>query len=326
MTMKIAYAFRRSTYYPFESGAAWELPDERALSGYLGKARDIGFDGVELGIDNFLSSSSDASGSSMASGASNGGLAVDARRVAEMRKRLDGEGMPCVAVRAGGALRYPRTAAHNRKRLETAVEIADGLGAGIVNTALSGPARNRMRDTGPSGAPESHGSSQTASEEDFVRTAAALREVGAMAGARGIHITVEVHQHSIADNSWSTLHLLDLADSEFVHANPDLGNVLWNYDEPEETMEQCISALAGRSKYWHCKSLNRVHIPELDHSYYIRVPLPDGDIDYRFAIGAMVDAGYDGYLAIEGANAGDQLHKDRRSVDYVRGILGELEA
>ena len=47
--MKIAYAFRRSTYYPFEAGAAWSLPDERALPDYLGKVRDIGFDGIELG-------------------------------------------------------------------------------------------------------------------------------------------------------------------------------------------------------------------------------------------------------------------------------------
>ena len=63
--MKIAYAFRRSTYYPFEAGAAWSLPDERALPDYLGKVRDIGFDGIELGLDNFLSDSS------------NGGLKVD---------------------------------------------------------------------------------------------------------------------------------------------------------------------------------------------------------------------------------------------------------
>ena len=62
MTMKIAYAFRRSTYYPFVSGAAWELPDERALPDYLGKVRDIGFDGVELGIDNFLANAPNASG------------------------------------------------------------------------------------------------------------------------------------------------------------------------------------------------------------------------------------------------------------------------
>ena len=55
----------------------------------------------------------------------------------------------------------------------------------------------------------------------------------------------------------------------------------------------------------------------------MRVPLPDGDIDYRFAVNAMQDAGYDGYLAIEGAVLGDQLHADRRSVEYVQGILAE---
>ena len=311
--MKIAYAFRRSTFYPFVAGAAWSLPDERALTDYLGKVRDTGFDGIELGLDGFLSGS-------------NGSLDVDRRLVDELRKRLDDAGAPCVAIRAGGALCYPQTAAHNRKRLEVAVDVAAQLGASIVNTALSGPALNRMQDTGPSGAPESHGSSQMASEEDFVRTAQALREVGELAGDNGVNITIEVHQHSIADNSWSTLHLLDLADSPFVHANPDLGNVLWNYDVPEETMEQCITALAAKSKYWHCKSLNRIHIPELDHSYYVRVPLPDGDIDYRFAISAMVEAGYDGYLAIQGENTGDQTYKDRRSVNYVRGILAELEA
>ena len=32
-------------------------------------------------------------------------------------------------------------------------------------------------------------------------------------GASGVSITIEVHQHSIADNSWSALHLLDLTDS-----------------------------------------------------------------------------------------------------------------
>ena len=101
--MKIAYAFRRSTYYPFEAGAAWSLPDERALPDYLGKVRDIGFDGIELGLDNFMS------------GSSNGGLDVDESKVNEVKKRLDDEGTPCVAIRAGGALCYPQTAAHNRK-------------------------------------------------------------------------------------------------------------------------------------------------------------------------------------------------------------------
>ena len=195
----------------------------------------------------------------------------------------------------------------------------------MVNTALGTPPRDATLDTGPSGEPSSHGSSALATEDDFVRTANALREVGAVAGDHGINITIEVHQHSIADNSWSTLHLLELTNSPNVFANPDLGNVLWTYEEPEETMEECIVALAPHSKYWHCKSLQRVHIPELNHSYFIRTPLPDGDIDYRFALSAMHEAGYDGYFALEGTNTGDQLHKDKRSVDYVKDILAELE-
>src|SRR5688500_20151264 len=88
----------------------------------------------------------------------------------------------------------------------------------------------------------------------------------------GVDISIEMHQHSIADNSWSCLHLLDLIDRPNVGVNPDLGNLYWNYDVPEESNEACITALAPRAKYWHCKQLLRVHIPELTHAYYLQVP------------------------------------------------------
>jgi hypothetical protein len=39
----------------------------------------------------------------------------------------------------------------------------------------------------------------------------------------------------------------------------------------------------------------------------------------------MVDAGFDGYLAIEGATDGDQLYSDRRSFEYVKSVLAEIE-
>ncbi len=76
--------------------------------------------------------------------------------------------------------------------------------------------------------------------------------------------------------------------------------------------------------YWHCKNLQRTHIPEIRRSFFHRVPLPDGEIDYRFAISAMLQAGYDGYLAVEGAQKGDQLTQDRRSLDYVRQLVREI--
>ena len=306
--MKLCYAFRRATFYPFAARAAWDiLYDTKTRSEYLGRVSDMGFDGIEMGFDAF------------------GGFEATKERAKEFQAVLTDAGVPCVAIRVGGGLCQPSEAALNRRRLEKAVEIAGWTGVGVVNTALGSPPRDATLDTGPSGQPSSHGSSALATEDDFVRTAVALSEVGRQAGDIGADITIEVHQHSIADNSWSTLHLLRLTDSPHVFANPDLGNVLWTYEEPEETSEECITALAPHSKYWHCKSLQRVHIPELNHSYFIRTALPDGDIDYRFALSAMHEAGYDGFFALEGTNTGDQLHKDRRSVEYVKGILAELE-
>ena len=306
--MKLCYAFRRGTFYPFIAGAAWNIPDDpKTRTEYLGKVNDMGFDGIELGFEAF------------------GGFEATEETAREFQAVLSDAGTPCVAIRAGGGLAQPNVAAENRKRLEKAVEVAGWIGVGIVNTALGTPPRDATLDTGPSGEPSSHGSSALATADDFVQTANVLREVGMRAADVGADITIEVHQHSIADNSWSTLHLLELTDSPHVHANPDLGNVLWTYEEPEESTEECIVALAPHSRYWHCKSLQRVHIPELNHSYFIRTALPDGDIDYRFALSAMHEAGYDGYFALEGTNTGDQLHKDKQSVDYVREILAELE-
>ena len=55
--MKIAYAFRRTTVYPYTAGfygpGGWGLPDEPALTTFLKKINEIGFDGIELGFEVF---------------------------------------------------------------------------------------------------------------------------------------------------------------------------------------------------------------------------------------------------------------------------------
>jgi sugar phosphate isomerase/epimerase len=306
--MKIAYAFRRSTVYPFVNNGygAWILPNEPALGSFFKKIREVGYDGIELGYEVF------------------GGDDATESSVKELKKVLDDGGAPCVAIRAGGVLSTPMEGPKNLQKLLKSAEIAGWLNVGVVNTALSGPSRNRILGENTPGKPIQQGSSQLASYGDFERTAECLGKAGDVAGESGSIITVEVHQHSIADNSKSTIDLLEMIDSDHVFANPDLGNILWHYDEPEESCEEAIVALASRSRYWHCKSLQRVHIPEIDRSFFIRVPLPDGDIDYRFAINAMLDAGYDGYLALEGTNTGDHISKDARSVRYIKSILSEL--
>jgi sugar phosphate isomerase/epimerase len=67
----------------------------------------------------------------------------------------------------------------------------------------------------------------------------------------------------------------------------------------------------------------RLNIPELDRSFFIPAPLAAGGIDYRFAISAVIDAGFQGWLAIEGRSV-DELTQDGGSVAYVKSILADL--
>jgi len=299
--MKIAYAFRRCASYPYNGGG---LPTDTAdRQRFLEHAKKIGFDGIELP-----------------------GMNLSDAEIEAFRSELEDAGMPCVAIRGGGgAARDPQVAAANKQRMIDAVAFAAKMGAGIVNSTVTTPPDDPGGKGTYRGESVSQGSSRQASDEDYVRTASAVSEVAVIAADLGVDISIEIHQNSIADNSASTLRLLALIDASNVGINPDLGNIYWTYDIAEETCEAAITAVAPHVNYWHCKSLYRVHIPDLETAIYVQTPLPDGEIDYRFAIAAVLDAGYDGYLAIEGIRDGDQFHQDGRSVAYVKSVLEDLQ-
>ena len=297
--MKIAYAFRRCASYPYNGpGLPTDASDRRQ---FLAKVKEIGFDGIELPAMNLADAAIDT-----------------------LRAELEDAGVPCVAIRGGGGAAHPRVAAANKKRMEDAVHFAAKVGASVVNSTVTTPPREPGKKGTYRGESVSQGSSRYASEADYERTASAVTDVANIAADLGVEISIEVHQNSIVDNSWSALHLLGLIDAPNVGINPDLGNIYWTYDIPEESCEDAIVALAPHVNYWHCKSLYRVHIPDLETAIYVQAPLPDGEIDYRFAIAALLDADYDGYLAIEGVRYGDGFHQDGRSVAYVKSVLAEL--
>ena len=299
--MKIAYAFRRCASYPYNSTGFPTNPADRQR--FLKHSKEIGFDGIELPAMNL--SDADA---------------------ATLRSELEDAGMPCVAIRGGGgAARDPQVAAANKQRMVDAVHFAAKMGAGIVNSTVTTPPDDPGGKGTYRGESISQGSSRQSNDEDYERTAGAVSDVAVIAADLGIEISIEIHQNSIADNSQTTLRLLELIDAPNVGINPYLGNIYWTYDIPEETCEAAITAVAPHVNYWHCKSLYRVHIPDLETAIYVQVPLPDGEIDYRFAIAAMLEANYGGYLAIEGIRDGDQFHQDGRSVAYVKSVLDDLK-
>lgn len=301
--MQLCYAVRRSVYFPSQRDVFGDLPPRALWPAFLRDVKEIGFDGVELPLDPAIGE-------------------AEARDTAGI---LHDAGVPAVCVRTETPVHHPRVGAEARTRLRAAVRLAGWMGAGIVNTSLGTP------PTHPGGPGEdrrgervSQGASRTATEADFVGTAHSLREIGQLAAEAGARLAIETAQGSIADNSWSCLHLLQLIDLPNVGINPDLGNIYWQYNEPEETSESAITALAPHASYWHCKNLRRVGFPELNRAAFLRVPLDEGDIDYRFAIATMLAAGYSGYLAIEGGVAGDHLTKDARSAAYVQSLVRRL--
>jgi len=300
--VKLCYALRRGVFYPSARDEFGEMPPRAERRRYLPLVKAMGFAAVEVPADE----------------------AIDERSARDLALELADAGLDVGAVRGGGALAHAISGARARHRLECAIRYAGWTGASVVNTAMVSPATNpNGPGAGRQGEQVSQGASRTASEQDFIQTAEHLRAAGRLAADLGVKIAIEVHQGSIADNSTATLHLLDLVDLPSVGANPDLGNIYWQYEHPDETAEAAIVALAPRAVYWHCKNLRRTHIPELHRSFFQRVSLPDGDLDYRFAVAAMLDADYQGYLAIEGAREGDALSQDRRGAEYVQMLLSE---
>src|SRR5205085_10252940 len=186
-----------------------QIPPGAERRTYLPLVKAIGFDAVEVGVDE----------------------SADEQSATALRNELSDAGLGIGCVRGGGALHSALSGPRAQKRLERAIRYASWLGADIVNTALVSPATDPSgRGADRRGEQVSQGASRTASERDFVDCAEHLRGAGKLAQDLGVKISIEVHQGSIADNSTATLHLLDLVGLDSVGANPDLGNIYWHYE------------------------------------------------------------------------------------------------
>lgn len=309
--MRFCYAPRRHTLYP-ESRDPWNLVPDAYTASFLRRVRDMGFDALEVGIEVL-----EATGGAE-------------RQVKAFGRRLRDAGVPIGCVRSGGTLTDARHGPRNRQRQARALQFAAWVGAEVVNSALSAPPRRPGHPPGSlpgsqHGWPLAQDASRDAMLVEYEALAKACQAASDRATDLGVRIAVEVHQNSLVDNSWSAQLFHGLVDRKSFGINPDLGNVFWTYDVPEESPEDCIRKLAPLSVYWHCKNLLRVYHPEMQRSVFLRVPLPDGEIDYRFAVAAMREVGYQGYMTIEGASAGDQFHADQRSLAYARALWADPE-
>src|SRR5690242_13939527 len=83
-TMRIVYAFRRSALYP-DPGREAELPPKEARVPFLRRVKESGFEGLELAVPR-----------------------AGEAEARELRRELEDAGLPCAAVRGGGASLRPQ--------------------------------------------------------------------------------------------------------------------------------------------------------------------------------------------------------------------------
>ncbi len=318
--MRFCYAFRRFSDYPY-LGIATDLDPERLTDKFLNRVEKMGFDGIELGMECL----------DRVEGGENG--------LKEFEKRLSDLGTPVLAIRSGGrwggSMIDPRTGKENIIRARRALKFGKILKSEVINGATCEPEKSPYIDSGSSlvsglefahhGFPYSQNSSRETSLTEYDMLAEKYQELCDEAKDYGLNISCEVHQNSPIDNSWSAKLLHSKVERDNFGINPDLGNIIWNYDIPEERTEDAIKELAPISNYWHCKNMTRVNHPENRRSVFVRENILGGEIDYRFAIEAMYDGNYSGLMALEGVPSGDQFYSDKQSLDYCKEIWNDLE-
>lgn len=219
-------------------------------------------------------------------------------------------GLSLIGAEFGGATRGATL-----DRVQRAIEHAARLGAPHVSVGLHGIPAKRVP---PSKAP-GYGTLTDRARTDLV---SGLGEVATTAAASGVHVALELHEHSVLHSAASVLSVLDAVGSPWLLANPDLGNLLRATGPMVEEPLETIEALRGRIGYWHVKNGIRLEVgPETYRMYPSE--LSQGSMNYRMLLRTALAGGFDAPLVIE-HYGGDVLQLARGGAEYLRTLLGEL--
>lgn len=213
----------------------------------------------------------------------------------------------------------------NHRKLRRAIHAAEIMGVPIVNMSISPePWEVGVREQDLRGQADPVAGSKRAHNEDYRHAAEFLTGLSIEAEHRGVSLTLELHQNSIVDTPDSMLRLLHRIDRPNVKANPDLGNFYFSYAVPDGSWEDVITKLAPHTDFWHVKNIQRVYVETEDRAHLFNVPLDQGMIDYRRALMMMVDGGFDGYISIEMAGAGDPFACIRAGKIYLDELIKDM--
>ena len=220
-----------------------------------------------------------------------------------------GIGVACVTMPAA----FSREAAQDREgyltALKTAVDVAERLGAHIVNSYCFHWALSHDADVGP-----------------IVKM---LRSAAAYAGDKGVTLVLENEAHDASGTVAGMLRILEAAGSEALKTNFDATNY---YQAGEEGFPYAYNKLKDHIAYVHlkngCAHDPAIHgevgrggtMPRLGEDRYIHYcPIPEGAVNIEGLLAKLHQDRFDGFCTIEPHVPPDSVEQYYRAeVPYLR--------
>jgi sugar phosphate isomerase/epimerase len=215
-------------------------------------------------------------------------------------------------------VRHP-DAARNEEKLARSIEACRALDCKMLNLAIAVPFPAVWSERERAERQRTLARDRDYSDGDFQACAQKLARLADDAARDGIELTIELHDDGMTDTSEGVLKLHRLIDRPNVGVNPDLQNG-YRVPYPTEDWRAALLALAPHTNYWHVKSCQKVYHLDEDRSYSLRASLRDGDIDHRWALTMLAEAGFDGWIVIE-SGGGDGLHVAAADLEYMSDLV-----
>lgn len=248
---------------------------------------------------------------------------LDAARLTEFREVVADAGLTVPAIStARRSVIDPRDADGNLAYSHRVIDTAAALGARHVSVSLMRPLTPAQRQvtwfwTVP-------GDPDPSDDSLWDAAVTRLRELGQHAGSVGIDLSLEMYEDTYLGTAAQAVRLVDEIDSPAVGLNPDLGNLV-RRQGPIESWLEIIRATAPYTRYWHVKNILRMEDPGSGTVLTAPAPLPSGVIDYRTAVGIVLDAGFAGGFCMENYG-GDGLAVSAANRDYLESLLPVADA
>jgi sugar phosphate isomerase/epimerase len=243
---------------------------------------------------------------------------LDAARLAAFREVVADAGLTVPAIStARRSVIDPRDADDNLAYSHRVIDTAAALGARHVSVSLMRPLTPAQRQvtwfwTVP-------GDTDPSDDSLWEPAVTRLRELGDHAESIGIDLSLEMYEDTYLGTASQAVRLVEEIGSPAVGLNPDLGNLV-RRQGPIESWLEIIRATAPYTRYWHVKNVLRLEDPGTGTVLTAPAPLPSGVIDYRTAVGIVLDAGFSGGFCMENYG-GDGLAVSAANRDYLESLL-----